>query len=44
MEEEKKKENLEIRGLQDETTGMREKGINNMGWIDREEWRKKINL
>ena len=22
------------------TTGMREKGINNMEWIDREEWRR----
>ena len=24
--------------------GMREKGINNMEWIDREEWRTKIKL
>ena len=24
------------------TTGMREKGINNMEWMDRKEWRKKI--
>ena len=23
---------------------MREKGINNIGWIDREEWRRKIKL
>ena len=43
MEEEKKKENLEIRGLQDETTGMREMEIN-MEWIDREECRGKIKL
>jgi hypothetical protein len=26
------------------TTGIREKGINNMEWIDREEWKKKIKL
>jgi hypothetical protein len=26
------------------TSGMREKGINNMKWIDREEWRKKLKL
>ena len=23
---------------------MREKGINNMEWVDREEWRRKIKL
>ena len=27
-----------------DATGMREKGINNMEWIDREEWRRKIKL
>ena len=26
------------------TTGMREKGINNMEWIDREEWRRRLKL
>ena len=26
------------------TTGMREKGINNMEWIDRKEWKIKIKL
>ena len=26
--------------MQELTTGMREKGINNMAWIDREEWRR----
>ena len=26
------------------TTGMREKGINIMEWIDREEWRRKTTL
>ena len=26
------------------TTGMREKGMNNMKLIDREEWRRKIKL
>jgi hypothetical protein len=30
--------------LQEVTTGMREKGINKMEWIDREEWRKKLKL
>jgi hypothetical protein len=29
--------------MQGVTTGMREKRINNMEWIDREEWRRKIN-
>ena len=24
------------------TTRMREKGINNMDWVDREEWNRKI--
>jgi hypothetical protein len=26
------------------TTGMREKGINNMEWIDRRKWRRKIKI
>ena len=26
------------------TTGIREKGINNMEWINKEEWRRKIEL
>ena len=30
--------------MEEVTTGMREKGINNMEWIDREEWRRKIKL
>ena len=30
--------------MQKVTTGMRKKGINNMQWIDREEWRRKIKL
>ena len=30
--------------IQEVTTGMREKGINNMEWIGREEWRRKIKL
>jgi hypothetical protein len=30
--------------IQEVTTGMREKGINNMEWIDREDWRRKIKL
>ena len=25
------------------TTGMRKKGINKIEWIDKEEWRRKIN-
>ena len=28
--------------MQEVTTGMREKGTNNMKWIDREEWRRKL--
>ena len=28
--------------MQEVTTGMREKGINNMKWIDKEEWRLEI--
>ena len=27
--------------MQEVSTGMREKEINNMGWIDKEEWRRK---
>jgi len=30
--------------MQQLTTGIREKGINDMDWIDREEWRRKIKL
>ena len=30
--------------MQEVTTGMREKGINIMEWIDREEWRRKTTL
>ena len=30
--------------MQEVTTKMREKGINNMQWIDREEWRRKIKF
>jgi hypothetical protein len=30
--------------MQEVTTGMGEKGINNMKWIDKEEWRRKIKL
>ena len=30
--------------MQEVTSGMREKGINSMEWIDREEWRRKIEL
>jgi len=30
--------------MQEVTTGKREKGINNMEWMDREEWRRKINF
>ena len=30
--------------MEEETTGMREKGSNNMEWIDREEWKIKIKL
>ena len=30
--------------MQEVTSGMREKGINNMKWVDREEWRRKTKL
>ena len=30
--------------VQEVIPGMGEKGINNMEWIDREEWKRKINL
>ena len=30
--------------MQEVTTGMREKGINNMEWFYREEWRRKMNF
>ena len=31
-----------ISWMHEVTTGMTEKGINNMEWIDREEWRRII--
>ena len=37
--EEEEMEDFEIRGCR-----KRGKGINNMDWIDREEWRRKIKL
>jgi hypothetical protein len=30
--------------MQEVTTGMKEKGIDSVEWIDREEWRIKIKL
>jgi len=30
--------------MEEVTTGMREKGIINMEWIEREDWRRKIKL
>ena len=30
--------------MQEVTTGMREGGIGDLEWVDREEWRRKINL
>jgi hypothetical protein len=30
--------------MQEVTTGMREKGINKLEWIDTEEWRRKTKL
>ena len=44
LEEEEERGDLEILWLHKLTTGMREKGLNNMEWIDREEWRRKIKL
>ena len=44
-EEEKKKEGKPHNSwVQEVTTGMREKEINIMEWIDREEWRREIKL
>ena len=42
--EEEKKGRPRNSWMQEVTTGMREKGIKNMEWIDREEWRRKIKL
>ena len=30
--------------VQEDTTGMRERGIDDLEWVDKEGWRKKINL
>ena len=30
--------------MQEVTTGIGEKGITNMEWVDREEWRSKLQL
>ena len=30
--------------MQEVTTGLRERGIGGLEWVDREEWRKKMNL
>ena len=30
--------------MQEVITGMRERGIGDLEWVDREGWRKKINL
>jgi hypothetical protein len=30
--------------MQEMTTGMKEKGINNVECVDRDEWRRKIKL
>ena len=43
-EEEEENEDLVDSWMEEGTTGMREKGINNMEWIDKEEWRRKIKL
>ena len=37
-------EDLEICGYRIVTTGMRERGIGDLEWADREDWRRKINL
>ena len=45
MKKKKKKKKGKTRNscMQEATTGMREKGINSMEWIDRE-WKRKIKL
>ena len=40
----KKKKRKTSKEVQEVTKGMREKGINNMECVDREEWRRKIKL
>ena len=40
----RKKGRPRISWMQEVTTGMRERGIGDMEWIDRKGWRKKINL
>ena len=37
-------EEREDLGMQEVTTGMRLRGIGELEWVDREGWRKKINL
>jgi hypothetical protein len=46
LEEEEEEEEKEHRNswIQEVTTGIREKGINNMEWIDRQEWRREMKL
>ena len=44
-EEEKRKKGIPRNSwIQEVTTEMREKGIKNLKWVDREEWRRKIKL
>ena len=40
----KKKRKPSKSWMQEISTGMIEKGIKNMKWVDREEWRRKIKL
>ena len=40
----RRKERPRKSGMQEVTTGMRERGIDDLEWVDREGWRKKINL
>ena len=42
LEEEKKEDHTSW--MQEVTSGMREKEINNLEWVDREEWRRKMKL
>ena len=42
--ERRRKERPRNSWMQEGTTAMRERGIGDLEWVDREGWRKKINL
>ena len=42
--EDEEREDLEIQWMQEVTTEMKEREINNLEWVDREGWRKKNKI